>query len=151
MPGLHPAPSDIVGQIVSGVFAALDRASERSFRHPPRKRGATVRPGPATPAWNNLALAIRPLLRRRGAKALLARELGLPRGRMTDYFVTHRVMPDAEHTLRLLRWYARKIARPPAADVRNTNISPRPPAAGRPKPRSQTSPSEPVVRITNKR
>jgi hypothetical protein len=49
-----------------------------------------------------------PKLQRRGTKALLARELGLHRARMGDYFIRRRAMPDAERTLHLLTWLARQ-------------------------------------------
>jgi len=51
--------------------------------------------------------AIRPLVRRPGAKAILAAELGLHRARMTDFFVNRSGMPDAERTLLLIEWYCR--------------------------------------------
>lgn len=53
---------------------------------------------------------IRPKLRKRGARALLARELGLHRARMGEFFFRRTGMPDAERTLRLLLWLARQPA-----------------------------------------
>ena len=61
--------------------------------------------------WRALAAAIRPRLKRYGAKALLARELGLHRSRITAFFVRGTAMPDAERTLQLLDWYRRQRAR----------------------------------------
>jgi hypothetical protein len=58
--------------------------------------------------WNALAALVRPRLRRRGAGALLARELGLHRARIGEYFNRRSTMPDAERTLRLLMWLSRQ-------------------------------------------
>lgn len=74
------------------------------------RRGATLRPGGETPLWNALAAAVEPRLRARGAKAALARELGLHRGRISEFFRGGSAMPDAERTLRLLLWLARRDA-----------------------------------------
>jgi len=52
-----------------------------------------------------------PRLRRRGARALLARELGLHRARIGEYFNRPSAMPDAERTLRLLVWLSRQPPR----------------------------------------
>jgi len=92
----------------TGIQHAQHRRRERRRRLNRIKRGATLRPGPQTPLWNALAATIRPLLRRAGAKTLLATELGLHRARMTDFFVHRSAMPDAERTLLLLKWYGRK-------------------------------------------
>jgi hypothetical protein len=81
----------------------------REHRKPaPRSRGATLRPGVDTPLWLALREAVRPHLRTRGAKALLARELGLDPARMTEFFVNSAAMPDAERTLELLAWLGRR-------------------------------------------
>lgn len=56
-----------------------------------------------------LAALLRPELKAYGDKARLARYLGLPRQRITE-FLTGRTkrLPDAEITLRLLHWLAAK-------------------------------------------
>lgn len=73
-----------------------------------RRRGSTLRPGLETPLWNALRAATIPLLRKRGSKVLLARELSLDPSRMTDFFVKRHAMPDAERTLELLSWLGRQ-------------------------------------------
>ena len=49
-------------------------------------------------------------LRTKNAKVLLARYLGIPKQRLTDYVVTRTRLPDAELTLQLLTWVAEKRA-----------------------------------------
>jgi len=45
-----------------------------------------------------------------GAKARLARYLGIPKQRLTDYLKGLRRMPDAETALQMLNWLAQKRA-----------------------------------------
>ncbi len=107
--------------------AARKRANER---RPRVRRGATLRPGGDTPLWNALAELSRPLLQRRGARAILARELGVHRARVGEYFDKQSAMPDAERALRLVVLLARAARREtksaPPANVRNTNIGAEP-------------------------
>ena len=65
----------------------------------PAGRGATLKPGRATPLWNELASAVEAQLGRRGEQARLARLLGLPRQRLQDLLRTRRHLPDAEPPL----------------------------------------------------
>ena len=139
----RPPYFDLFGNLIWSIAEDLARARRRRLKRPPVPRGKTLRPGVATPCWNQVIATIEPLLRRRGSKALLARELGLNRGRMTDFFVRRSAMPDAERLLRLLEWYAFRLAEDrqklllrtgnpasgpatamplSAANVRNTNI-----------------------------
>ena len=53
---------------------------------------------------------MRPQLRRRGEKINLGRELGVPPQRIHEYFVARTAAPDAERTLALLVWLARRPA-----------------------------------------
>jgi hypothetical protein len=85
--------------------AAAGRLLKPTVRH---RQGATLRPGPNTPLWNELAGQARRLLRKRGERANLARLLGIPRQRITDYLRAGRACPDAERTLLLLCWVARR-------------------------------------------
>jgi len=78
---------------------------KRATSRRPRVRcGATLRPGSDTPLWNALVAAVKPRLRKRGDRALLARELGLHRARVGEFFDQQSGMPDAERTLRLVLW-----------------------------------------------
>lgn len=71
-----------------------------------RLSGETLRPGPETPLWNELSLALRNQKWKYGEKANLARILGVPRQRVDDYIVGRRRLPDAERTLSLVHWLA---------------------------------------------
>jgi len=72
----------------------------------PRRKGSfkTLRPGPHTPMWNQLRIALRPELKIYGSKVRLARYLGIPKQRLSDFLASHRRMPDAELTLQMLYW-----------------------------------------------
>ena len=54
--------------------------------------------------WNACATILRRALRPYGAKARLARYLGIPRQRLNDFLNQRSRLPDAELTLRLLHW-----------------------------------------------
>ena len=115
-----------IGEAVFAAAEVLARIASQQFKRTPTPRGATLRPGADTPLWLALVAAIRPQLHRRGAKALLGHELGVHRGRITEFFVQRTAMPDAERTLLLLEWLGRQRAHAHAArprdNVRNTNI-----------------------------
>jgi hypothetical protein len=87
----------------------------REARRPRIKRGATLRPSDDTPLWNALVALVGPRLRRRGAHTLLARELGVHRARIGEYFKRQSAMPDAERTLQLLVWLSRQPRQKPEA------------------------------------
>ena len=80
-------------------------AAARKFKLRRRAGYATaLRPGPDTPLWNELAVAVRRSFRRRGEKARLARVLGISRQRLHVLVVKPTACPDAERTLQLLLW-----------------------------------------------
>ncbi|MBI3884630.1 MAG: hypothetical protein HY302_02710 [Opitutae bacterium] len=79
----------------------LARTPQRTTRS---RRGTTLKPGPASPLWNELAKIVLARLTRYGDKAQLARLLGLPRQRVNDLLLSRRHLPDAERTLLLLVW-----------------------------------------------
>jgi len=54
---------------------------------------------------------VQPNLKKRGQRALLARELGLHRARIGEYFGRKSAMPDAERTLELLIWLGRQAVK----------------------------------------
>ncbi|HXC02898.1 MAG TPA: hypothetical protein VNU49_09645 [Opitutaceae bacterium] len=106
--------SDLPGQfrqvlpLIDALFDAAHAtaAATQKFRRARRRthRYASLRPGPDTPLWNELAAAAAVFLRRRGEKAQLARLLGMPRQRLHLLLVAKTACPDAERTLLLLRW-----------------------------------------------
>jgi 3-hydroxyacyl-CoA dehydrogenase len=61
--------------------------------------------------WAALADRVEPLLKKRGEKAKLGRELGVSGQQIYAYFNTRTVAPDAERTLRLIVWLAQTEAR----------------------------------------
>lgn len=86
------------------------KALKKSLK--PRRKGSykTLRPGPYTPMWNQCRIHLRAELRPRGAKVRLARYLGIPKQRLSDFLASNRRMPDAELTLQMLHWLAAKRA-----------------------------------------
>lgn len=113
MPSLRQAvygsQSSYIDELVAAAraTAARKRARAEARRDPHRpRRGRTLRPGAETPLWNELVRQIRPHLRRRGAKAQLARLLELPRQRLQDCLKSQSASLDAERTLLLLGWLA---------------------------------------------
>ncbi len=106
-------PMGMVGWVglSEALFAAGDEAlAALRQRRKRRRRGsyATIRPGPWTPMWNRLRLEVHAELKPHGAKVRLARYLGIPKQRLSDFIAGHRRMPDAELTLRILHWLAAK-------------------------------------------
>ena len=101
----------------------LMRQAEREWQTLRRRsRGEIVRPGPETPLWLAPVAATKPHLNKRGARALLARELGLHQSRVSEFFDARTAMPDAERTLFLLLWLERQRHAPgpqPAAQPRS--------------------------------
>ena len=56
--------------------------------------------------WNACVPLLRAELQSYGAKARLARYLGIPRQRLNDFLTGRSRLPDAELTLRMLHWLA---------------------------------------------
>lgn len=83
----------------------------RDARRPRSGRNTTLRPSAETPLWNAIVLMVKPHLHRRGARAILARELGVHRARIGEYFDTQTAMPDAERAFQLLVWLDRRNKR----------------------------------------
>lgn len=90
--------------LVSIAEATARLAAQHSRQRRRVRRGATVRPGPETPLWNELAAEARRLLRRYGEKANLGRYLGLPRQRVHEFLRAQSALPDGERVLMLLAW-----------------------------------------------
>ena len=96
---------------VEDLIAAAARAARearlaqaRAARLRVARPRVTLRPGVNTPLWNELVRQIRPHLRKYGAKAQLARLLGVPRQRLQDCLKAGSASLDAERTLQLLGW-----------------------------------------------
>jgi hypothetical protein len=109
---LHPRIQlwlDLSGALADAAEAGF-RAARAAVR--PRRRGAYLarHPGPDSPMWNACIPLIRAELQSYGAKARLARYLGLPRQRLNDFLHGRDRLPDAEITLRLLHWLAERRA-----------------------------------------
>ena len=65
--------------------------------------------------WNVCVALLRTELKVHGAKARLARYLGIPRQRLNDFLIGRSRLPDAELTLRMLHWLAEtRAGRDPA-------------------------------------
>ena len=109
-----PTPRNLIADLLFMLGEmAVDQAKRAASqqRHEARERkGATLRPGVDTPLWNSLVEKIKPYLVQRGAKVNLARVLGVPRQRVTDYFVNRTQMPDVERMLHILLWLAARQA-----------------------------------------
>lgn len=106
-----PVPLKNVAELGLALFeaaAATARLAARQGRRlrPRSQRNHTLKPGAATPLWNELVKQAAPFLRRRGTKARLARVLGVPRQRLQDCLKARRACLDAERTLLLLCWVA---------------------------------------------
>ena len=80
------------------------RAHARAARLRVVRPRVTLWPGVNTPLWYELVRQIRPHLRKYGAKAQLARLLGLPRQRLQDCLKAGSASLDAERTLQLIGW-----------------------------------------------
>ena len=104
--GPSPLPLALVEDLIAAAFTAAREARkpQTRVRPRPRRRSLTLRPGPETPLWNQLVRQVRPHLRKYGAKAQLARLLGLPRQRLQDCLKSGSASLDAERTLLLLGW-----------------------------------------------
>ena len=85
------------------------RATSRSLRQKHHawtrpRAGATLRPGPGTPLWNELARIAAAQTVRYGEKAKLGRHLGVPRQRVHEYLIAQTACPDTERALLLITW-----------------------------------------------
>lgn len=112
-PRSHPALDftlDLAGILADAAEVTARKLAKRRADRRRVRRGSTLRPGTATPLWNEVVVAARPFLRHRGEKVKLGRFLGVPRQRINDYFVSRTACPDAERLLLLLQWLAARRA-----------------------------------------
>lgn len=106
-PGAPPQfdlPSALAVALMEAVVKSVQRSAQIARAHRRPRRGATLKPGPETPLWNELAAAVQGQLTRHGEKARLARVLNLPRQRVHEFLRARRHLPDAERALLLLVW-----------------------------------------------
>lgn len=104
LPAPLALPLDLAILLGEAAVKSIRQKIKQSVRDRRPQRGHTIKPGAATPLWNELAGAVRAQLVRRGEKAKLARILGLPRQRLQEFLRERRALPDAERTLLLLVW-----------------------------------------------
>ena len=117
---IPPPDAFLTGTLLALLDLAVEtgrraRAEHANRKHRPPERGLTLRPGAETPMWNEIRQRLRHHLQARGAKAVLAREIGLPRQRLNQFLHEGSAMPDAERTLMLVAWLLRQESAPPTA------------------------------------
>jgi hypothetical protein len=116
-PSALPSSLEFSGGIILILAEAAEAAMRKAMRqvrhHYRRRVGATLRPGPATPLWNELVKQAQPLLRKRGSKAQLGRLLKLPRQRVHDCLKAKSACLDGERTLLLMCWVAARQQKRP--------------------------------------
>lgn len=97
-----------LGALLADAAEAGARQMKKQLK--PRRRGSylTRRPGADTPMWNACAALLREELKPHGSKVRLARFLGMPKQRLSDYLKNGSRMPDAETLLQILNWLAEK-------------------------------------------
>ncbi len=99
---------------LGGLLADAAEAGAKEVRKQlkPRRRGSylTRRPGADTPMWNACAALLRSELTPYGSKVRLARFLGIPKQRLSDFLKNGSRMPEAETLLQILNWLAQKQA-----------------------------------------
>ncbi len=100
---------DIGGFLADAAVAGAHRV-QMSLKKTRANPGRVRHPGVDTPMWNALAGELRGALQVHGTKVRLARYLGIPKQRLSDYLRGQRRLPDAELTLRMLHWLAEQRA-----------------------------------------
>lgn len=112
MTPIHPQ-IELWMKLSEALATAAATGAERTYQALHRRRGTsghTRRPGLDTPMWNVCASLLRNHLNYRGSKAALARYLGIPRQRLSDFLTGRRRLPDAEIMLRMLHWLSERRA-----------------------------------------
>ncbi len=110
-PTLVPIISALEELVVIAAVAAREARQNRARRKPESTDPANkaLHPSSAsTPMWIELRNRLIALTAKRGQKAVLARQIGLPRQRIHKFLKEGSAMPDAERTLWLLAWVAAK-------------------------------------------
>jgi hypothetical protein len=107
----HPLPARLrtiveVSNLLVYAAEAGPKRAQVALRRRRGRAGRARKPGADSPMWNLFAAELRDALRPHGSKVRLARYLGIPKQRITDFLTGRRRLPDAELTLRLLHWLA---------------------------------------------
>lgn len=109
-PVLVPIADTLEALLIEAVSAVQQARRERARQapKPPNDPGCALKRSGETPLWNELRSRVASLTARHGDKALLARQMGLPRQRIHKFLKEGSAMPDAERTLWLLAWVSAK-------------------------------------------
>ena len=109
-PVLVPIADALEALIIEAASAVQKARRERArrARKPSDGSGCSLRPSVETPLWNELRARVVSHTTKRGAKAILARQMGLPRQRIHKFLKERSAMPDGERTLWLLAWVSAK-------------------------------------------
>lgn len=99
-----------LGGLLADAAEAGARQVKKQLKARRRASYLTRRPGADTPMWNACTVLLREQLKQRGTKVRLARFLGIPKQRLSDYLANGSRMPDAETLLQILNWLAHKQA-----------------------------------------
>lgn len=98
---------DFLTELGEAAFNA-SREAIKAHQSEKRRRSAlsrnALKPGSETPLWNEMKNRLQFHTSKHGSKAILARELGLPRQRIHQFLREGSAMSDAERTLLLLTW-----------------------------------------------
>lgn len=117
---------DLLNEALVELARASARTAQRFMKARPRvRRWQSLRSGVDTPLWNALAGAVEAQLKPRGAKARLARLLGLSRQRLHMLIVAKTAYPDAERALFLQIWLQARLLNRDL--VRQKTVSRQPP------------------------
>ncbi len=103
--------SDLLWLLAAEACEELRKRGEKPL--PRTGKGNALRAGMETPLWNQLTKQALAQLTQRGDRARLARILGLPRQRVTEFLRSRKSLPDAERTLLLLCWLTRQLEERP--------------------------------------
>lgn len=99
-----------LGEAVAEITVAAAKQAKKALRRKRRGSYLTRRPGSDTPRWNACVQLLKVELQAHGSKVQLARYLGVPKQRVTDFVTNQSRMPDAETLLQMLDWLSRRRA-----------------------------------------
>lgn len=99
-----------LGEMVAEIAVIAAKQAKKKLRRKRRGSYLTRRPGADTPRWNVCVQMLRVELQSHGSKVQLARYLGIPKQRVTDFVTNKSRMPDAETLLQMLDWLSRRRA-----------------------------------------